>query len=262
MGPLSGFWLDPAPRSGWQNMAIDHALFDLAEESGSHLWRAYRWEPFCLSFGRHEPASRRYDRGRIEELGLDVVRRPTGGRAVWHARELTYAVAAPIATYGTLRAAYRSIHERLARAVAALGATPVLAADRTVAGLGSGPCFAAVVGGEIVVAGRKVVGSAQRRGERALLQHGSMLLEDDQSLLRRLLPNDQTGSAAASLQPEASLAALLGRPVAFEEAATRLERVLAETGLGPVPAAVPNEVLRRAARHYDTYRSVTWTWER
>ncbi|MFN2326957.1 MAG: biotin/lipoate A/B protein ligase family protein, partial [Gemmatimonadales bacterium] len=91
-------WRDETPRPGWANMAIDRALLDLAAGEGAVVMRLYRWHPHCLSFGRHEPALRRYDRERIAALGLDTVRRPTGGRAVWHARELTYAVAAPEAT--------------------------------------------------------------------------------------------------------------------------------------------------------------------
>jgi lipoate-protein ligase A len=103
-------WLDQTPRPGWANMAIDQALLDRAERQGESWLRLYRWAPHCLSFGRHEPATRRYDPDRIAELGLDTVRRPTGGRAVWHAQELTYAVAAPSARFGSLPAAYLEIH--------------------------------------------------------------------------------------------------------------------------------------------------------
>ncbi|MEZ4457345.1 MAG: hypothetical protein R2882_12480 [Gemmatimonadales bacterium] len=259
-------WLDDAPRPGWQNMAIDHALFELAEAEGRHLWRLYRWEPHCLSFGRHEPAARRYDRARIADLGLDTVRRPTGGRAVWHARELTYAVAAPVAAWGSLREGYRRIHEWLARAVAGLGAVPALAGDRTAPGLGAGACFAAAVGGEVVIGGRKVVGSAQRRGERALLQHGSMLLEDDQSVVRAVQTppsgDADRDPAPGSPPPETTLTAVLGRPVSFAEAAAAVARTLQAEGIPAAPPEIPNEVLRRAARHYDSYRSVAWTWSR
>ena len=102
--PPFRIWLDLDGRPGWQNMAIDHALLDRG--AGGERWlRLYRWSPGCLSFGRHEPALRRYDRGRIESLSLDTVRRPTGGRAVWHAEELTYAVAAPSEALGALRVA-------------------------------------------------------------------------------------------------------------------------------------------------------------
>lgn len=252
-----GLWIDTLPRPGWQNMAIDHAMFDWAEATGGQLWRLYRWEPHCLSFGRHEPAARRYDRTRIDGLGIDCVRRPTGGRGVWHARELTYAVAAPVAAYGSLQSAYRAIHEVLARAVAGLGAAADLADDRSVPGLGSGPCFAAAVGGEIVVGGKKVLGSAQRRGDTALLQHGSLLLEDDQSLVRSV-----HHAAAPPEAPEAPLSAILGRTVSFASAADAVSAALAEAGLGPAPLNLTDAVLQHAALHYDRYRSDTWTWER
>ena len=91
------------PRPGWENMAIDSALLDLADQEGSAFLRLYQWQPHCLSFGRHEPARRRYDVERIRSLQLDCVRRPSGGRAVWHARELTYAVAAPLTAFGGLK---------------------------------------------------------------------------------------------------------------------------------------------------------------
>ena len=97
-------------------MAIDQALLDLAAGEGRAFLRLYRWAPAALSFGRNEPALRRYDRAAIERLGLNPVRRPTGGRAVWHADELTYAVAAPAETpSGRFAEAYRRIHETLAR---------------------------------------------------------------------------------------------------------------------------------------------------
>jgi len=238
-------------------MAVDHAMFDWAETTGRQLWRLYRWEPHCLSFGRHEPAARRYDRARIDALGLDCVRRPTGGRGVWHARELTYAVAAPVATYGSLQTAYRAIHAVLARAVATLGAAADLADDRSVPGLGSGPCFAAPVGGEIVIGGKKVLGSAQRRGDTALLQHGSLLLADDQSLVRSV-----HHAAPPTEPPEAPLSAVLGHTVTFDTAAAAVTAALAGAGLQPVAPDRPDEVLQRAALHYDRYRSDTWTWER
>ncbi|MBM4188515.1 MAG: hypothetical protein FJ206_14525 [Gemmatimonadetes bacterium] len=244
-------------------MAIDHALFDLAESTGHTWWRAYRWDPWCLSFGRHEPASRRYDRRLIAERGIDCVRRPTGGRAVWHARELTYAVAGPTSQLGQLKEAYRRIHEILARAIGTLGVSIGLAASRQTPGLGAGPCFAVPVGGELLVAGRKVLGSAQMRGPTALLQHGSLLLEDDQSLVRTVLlggPGPASGPDPA-LAPETTLSTALGHPVAFQAAAEALGSELTSHGVESV-AGEPNEVLRRARTHYDTYRSVALTWGR
>jgi lipoate-protein ligase A len=249
-------WLDQTPRPGWENMAIDQALLDLASQERFAVLRLYRWNPFCLSFGRHEPALRRYGREPIEARGIDVVRRPTGGRAVWHARELTYAVAAP-AVWGTLRDTYRTIHSLLANAIQALGVPAVLAPDPDRAPRpGDGPCFAAAVGGEVTLDGRKLVGSAQLRGENAFLQHGSLLLEDDQKLVHEL---------AGEIDPVASelpLSAAVGHRVTFEEAAQAISQAAAEW-TGPwLPLTDATGVVARANRHAGRFRSSEWTWER
>ncbi|MCL6645781.1 MAG: hypothetical protein K6U88_12570 [Dehalococcoidia bacterium] len=143
-------WVDPTPRTGWLNMAIDHVLLDLAAAEGVAFLRLYRWHPWCLSFGRHEPAARRFGREQVSRAGLDAVRRPTGGRSVWHARELTYAVAAPLGT-GTLQSWYGTIHATLLCAVRALGATEACLAPRPSRlrrpGEGAGGCFETPAGG-------------------------------------------------------------------------------------------------------------------
>jgi lipoate-protein ligase A len=247
-------WLDPVPRPGWQNMAIDQALLDLADRDGATLLRLYRWEPYCLSFGRHEPACRRYDVAELQRLGLDTVRRPTGGRAVWHAEELTYAVAAPLAAE-SLGATYRRIHAMLLAAVRALGADRARLADRPrrLPGPGAGACFETAVGGEIVVDGRKLLGSAQVRQGRAFLQHGSLLLAGDQSCVRRLL--DRDGGAPG----EVTLAEAAGRPVGFDEAAAA---VSAEWQGAPLPSSGAGTIVELAGRHAGRFRSDAWTWER
>ena len=167
-------------------MAVDLALLDRAE-LGEGWFRLYTWNPYCLSLGRHEPASRRYDVDRIQALGLSTVRRPTGGRAVWHAHELTYAVAEPHRWFGSLREAYEAIHTLLAGALRSLGVPAALAPRGRTAALDSGPCFAHPAGGEVLVGQRKIIGSAQLRQGPALLQHGSIILEDDQHLVEDLL---------------------------------------------------------------------------
>src|SRR5207245_9374966 len=119
----------------------------------------------------------RYDRAAIARLGIDVVRRPTGGRAVWHEHEVTYAVAAPIAAFGSLREAYRAIHGTLAAALRRLGADATLASDRprppsTTLDHPS-PCFATSAGGGGLGDGRQLVGSAWSREGRASLTRRS-----------------------------------------------------------------------------------------
>src|SRR3989454_888690 len=162
--------LDAAGRSGAENMAIDAALLDRANGTGLSFLRLYRFDPPCLSLGRNEPAAR-YDHTEIARRGLDVVRRPTGGRAVWHEHEVTYAVAAPVAAFGSLRHAYHTIHERIAAALRSLGADATLAPHQSPpASRVDQPtsCFATPVGGEVLVAGRKLdVGwSTREAGDR------------------------------------------------------------------------------------------------
>src|SRR3989442_10766116 len=163
--------IDPVGRSGAENMALDQWLLEQAVQSGAAFLRLYRWDPPCLSLGRNEPAARRYDRAAIERLGLDVVRRPTGGRAVWHQHEVTYAVAAPVGALGSLRESYRRIHEWLAAGLRALGVeatpapngptVPLRPSGSPLGSDGPGACLARPPGGQIVVGGRKLVGAAQ-----------------------------------------------------------------------------------------------------
>ena len=239
-------------------MAVDAALLDRTLETGEGFLRCYRWEPHCLSFGRNEPALRRYDAGRIRALGLSCVRRPTGGRAVWHARELTYAVTAPLAAFGGMREAYAAIHALIAAALSTMGVQSRLAPRSSpTPGVGSGPCFATPVGGEVLVEGKKVVGSAQLRSGDAFLQHGSLLLADDQGLVGEL-----AGLTPARL-PGGFQASPLGRVPDFAEAAeavlataeSLLEGAVREEGL-------PAGIAALAAPHAARFRSDAWTWQR
>ena len=207
--------LDAAGQSGAENMAIDAALLDRANGTGLSFLRLYRFDPPCLSLGRNEPAAR-YDHTEIARRGLDVVRRPTGGRAVWHEHEVTYAVAAPVAAFGSLRHAYHTIHERIAAALRSLGVDATLAPHQPRLSLRVDEptsCFATPVGGEVLVAGHKLVGSAQVRKGSAFLQHGSILLDGSQEIVAAVTHMPHVASAATTLSAE------LGRRVSFDEVA-------------------------------------------
>jgi lipoyl(octanoyl) transferase len=256
-GPAQRYtlWHDAVPRPGWLNMAIDRALLERATAGESWI-RLYAWSPSCLSFGRHEPAARRYDRERIAALGLDVVRRPTGGRAVWHAGELTYAVAAPATALGTLREAYGEIHRVIRDALRRLGAPAELAPSHGPIPLDAGACFAVPVGGEVVVGDHKVAGSAQLREDGALLQHGSILLADDQGMVARLVRGD------APADRSAPLARVLGRPVGWEEAAEAVTGAVAERWGAPGKRMDEcASVVQQACAHAARFRSCAWTWD-
>ncbi len=184
-------------------MAVDEALLDDVVKSGGAFLRLYRWDPPTLSIGRNQP---------VDDVipNAPWVRRPTGGQAVWHEHEVTYAVAAPIAQFGSLRNAYCEIHTRIAAALRSLGVDALLAPAppaRPARPAREVSCFAAPVGGEIVASGLKLVGSAQVRRGDAFLQHGSILLG---------------GSQPASRNGETTLATVLGRTVSFDEAASAL----------------------------------------
>jgi lipoate-protein ligase A len=255
-------WLDETPRPGWANMAIDLALLQRAEHQGESWLRLYQWSPHCLSFGRHEPAIRRYDRERIAGLGLDTVRRPTGGRAVWHAEELTYAVAAPSVRFGSLPAAYVEIHDMLADALRGLGARASLAPPVPTPPLDTGPCFSQPAGGEVMIEGRKVVGSAQLRQGGALLQHGSRLLEDNQNFVFGL-----TRDAIIARSSQRSRGALkspgTAKPFRSQDVAAAITRVAGARWLSEwIRAPDPEPVLRTASSLYPHYRSAAWTWAR
>lgn len=247
-------WLDALPRPGWLNMAIDRALLERAAAGESWL-RLYAWSPACLSFGRHEPAIRRYDRERIAALGLDVVRRPTGGRAVWHAGELTYALVAPAAALGSLRDAYAEIHRMIRDAVRALGAPAELAPARPATRTDAGACFAAPAGGEVMVGDRKVAGSAQLRDHGALLQHGSVLLADDQTMVGRVTRGE------APADRSAPLARVLERPVGWAEAAEAVTRAARGRWGPPGDRSDEAALLERARACGARFRSPAWTWD-
>lgn len=234
-------------------MRIDNALLRAAREGVGFL-RLYRWNPPCLSFGRNEPATVRYDRKKIAALGVDTVRRPTGGRAVWHDAELTYAVAAPCRAFGSLRATYTATHDMLVAALGRLGVTATVASRPSgrAPRPSAGACFAAPVGGEIVVDGRKLVGSAQVRSGDSFLQHGSVLLEDSQDLISRITTGTVPPLAATSMRD------VLGRTVGFAEVAEAISLEAAERWPGTWHTGKQSPSIDGR----DKFGDGSWTWRR
>jgi lipoyl(octanoyl) transferase len=248
-------WIDELPRPGWTNMAIDEALLDRAEQSGESCLRLYTWAPACLSFGRHEPAARRYDVNRLTAMGIDTVRRPTGGRAVWHSRELTYAVAAPCSAFGSLQEAYLEIHAMLADALIDLDVPAFLAPRTRLLPLDAGACFAQAAGGEVMARSRKVVGSAQLRRGGAFLQHGSILLHDEQQLIAVLT----TGTPLEQEPPPF----LLPEQLLAEDVTEAISTAVQARWAGSWhKISSSDQVLQAASRHYSRFRSAAWTWQR
>lgn len=278
------------PGPGAWNMALDEALMAGARH-GLVTLRFYRWDPPCLSFGRNERARGAYDPGAAAGRGVDLVRRPTGGRAVYHHRELTYSLTAPSGAWGGLREVYGRINRALGRGLRSLGvvASPASTARRVpgagksrlrwrlgaaggAGGISPRACFGEPAPGEVTVDGRKLVGSAQWRLRGALLQHGSILLHDDQlrvDELRRavdvrgLPPRGGIATAGTVVAPAVSLAELCTPPPPLK----RLVRALTggfeeEFGLRASPGMVTPEERRAARRLVRRYSSPEWTWRR
>ena len=186
-------------------MAIDHALAAGVSAATAAL-RLYTWRCPTVSFGRNEPTRHIYDPTEAARLEIDLVRRPTGGRAVLHDAELTYAVMVPLRALGGARVTYQAINEALIDAVRALGARAVLSgpAEAGTPPLDAGPCFQSPSEGEVVAAGRKLIGSAQARVGSALLQHGSIIISGDQTVLSTLGPDaehEQPATLAEQIGP-------------------------------------------------------------
>jgi lipoate-protein ligase A len=182
--------VDP-PATGAENMARDCTLLDqlVAGERPATL-RFYGWSPPCISLGLGQ-REEILDLEAVRAAGLDVVRRPTGGQALLHDRELTYSVVAsqqdPVVG-GTLMQSYHAISEALLAGLAELGIDGEGAPCEPRPASGLTPvCFASASAEEVLVGGRKLLASAQWRSRGAFLQHGSLLLEDRQGDLPGLM---------------------------------------------------------------------------
>lgn len=242
------------PLSGPENMACDVALMDRARATGEAVVRVYSWSVPTLSFGRNQKTTG-YDRDMLACAGIAVVRRPTGGRAILHHREITYSVAAPVAPGESIAAEYAWINALLLRALRAMGVDAVIATRTGRAPApDANPCFAMPTPGEITVGGRKLVGSAQYRQDGAMLQHGSILVSDDQSSLAAL------AGAGRAVQP-ATLEQALGRAPRPDELYDALCSAMAEEGIEP--GALPaDELPQSIARHVPMFADPQWTWRR
>jgi lipoate-protein ligase A len=170
-----------APR---ENMAIDEALLLSCEAGGEGFpaLRFYWWKKATLSLGAKEDLAGAADTEACRRHGVEIVRRPTGGRSVLHYSELTYSIVGPLGKSpytGSVLESYHRIALAMKDGFTRLGAELELTAGTRRSAKGRSPCFAAPSRYELAFEGRKVVGSAQRRLRRSALQHGSILLNSD-----------------------------------------------------------------------------------
>jgi len=214
------------------NMACDEALLKWHSEGeiGPTI-RFYGWNPPTLSIGYFQTVEKEINMEAVREQQLGFVRRPTGGRAVLHDKELTYSVIVSEChpkMPNSVTEAYRVISEGILEGFKGLGLDAYFSIPSTSSELEelksprSSVCFDAPSWYELVVEGRKVAGSAQTRQKGVILQHGSILLDIDEERLFSLFKykNDRIKERmqAAFKNKAVSINRLINNPVSIQQA--------------------------------------------
>ncbi|MEP7002716.1 MAG: lipoate--protein ligase family protein [bacterium] len=251
--------LHSPPLDGPANMALDHALMARARQTGETVLRVYEWNAPVLSLGRNQRARHVYLDAELTRRGISVVRRPTGGRALLHHREITYSITAPVRPAESLAFVYNRVNTLLLAALSNLGVSATVArpTSRSLPPTDV-PCFAEPSFGEIVVGNRKLVGSAQWRDDGALLQHGSILIDDDQAIIPQVMR--EPGEVPP---PPATLRDILGRaPSALEmhDALLRAVRRIEDPHASAFTTAEFEHV--DTSSFVEHYLDEAWTWRR
>jgi len=227
---------------GPTNMAVDEAiLLAVAEGHAPPTLRFFGWTPPCLSLGYAQPLAD-VDVERLRGLGWDLVRRPTGGRAILHTDELTYSVIAPMTeprVLGGVIESYRQLSAGLMRGLEILGLR--VRADKTYAQDSSFKtqdsntvvCFEVPSNYEITAGDKKLLGSAQVRKRGVVLQHGALPLTGDIARICEALrfesESERRRVRVRVAERATTLEAIAGRAVSWAEAAQALALGFAKT---------------------------------
>ena len=210
------------------NMSADEAIMGaVAAGAQPPTLRLYGWRPHALTLGYHQPFGEGIDADECARRGFDIVRRPTGGRAILHADELTYSVCIrqdQVSGGESVMRSYREISRGIIAGLELLGGGVSLgdesgARDATPSETVRSMCFAKTARCDLQAAGRKVVGSAQVRRDGAILQHGSIPLTIDLQAQAAVMPGERAeiDSSRALADAAMSVSELLGCPVSFDE---------------------------------------------
>jgi lipoate-protein ligase A len=222
--------LTTPPAHGAWNMAVDEAILEgVGSGDSPPTLRLYSWEPACLSLGYAQPLAD-VDIPRLQAHGWELVRRPTGGRAILHTDELTYSVIAAHTeprVAGSVLESYSRLALALVEALHLLNLRVEIHENEAGNSKSLNPiCFEVPSTSEITMGGKKLVGSAQARRKEGILQHGSLPLTGDLTRIIQVLgyPNEEKRSRAARhlLERATTVETALGRVVPWNEAAQAL----------------------------------------
>lgn len=227
------------PASGAWNMAVDEAILEGSYRTETlPTLRLYAWSPPCLSLGYAQPIGD-VDLTALAQMGWDLVRRPTGGRAILHTDELTYSVIGSSnepRLAGSVLESYQVLSEALLAALHNLH-VPAEAQEKPLLASGSDPkgpvCFEVPSNYEITVGGKKLVGSAQARRKQGVLQHGSLPLFGDLSRITQALVFQEKTlrryAAERIWQRATTVEHSLGRSISWDQAAEAFRIAFAQT---------------------------------
>jgi len=248
-------------RDGASNMAVDEALLESAvNPDATPTLRLYHFRRPTVTFGYGQDVAQAVNENACRDLGVECVRRITGGRALLHGDELTYSVAAPRgarsvkSTYNSVSGAVREALERLG---VPLDPPRARSKDQTTRAGRHLPCLAAPAGHEITTGGRKVVASALRFRRRGFLTHGSILWSIDRPLSMRVTRSGGHGALPAVGIREVELnAPEFGETELIEALTAAFEELL---GASALPGGLSPEESARASVLAEKYRSEAWT---
>lgn len=212
---IQGRFIEDAALQGFENMATDSAFVEsLLSGLSLPTFRFYFWSPPALSLGYHQPLSE-VNLSAVQSDGIGLVRRPTGGRAVFHAGELTYSAILPLGNRAPSEwydLIHQAFHEAFLHQQIQTGYTHHHDDFKTVyQGLSAVPCFVSSAKSELVLNGKKLVGSAQRVYGPVLLQHGSILLDKSHLDIVKYLTFANEGEAETLTQLLASKSTSIGQ---------------------------------------------------
>jgi lipoate-protein ligase A len=220
--------------NGFMNMAIDEAIM-IAHREGlvPPTIRFYQWSPPAVSLGYFQDLKKEIDVDSCRNLGIDIVRRPTGGKAVLHDKELTYSFTIrenhPLVNNSILET-YKKISGGIIKGLFYLGVTADLVPLREKSKIHHSDlksiCFSVPSQYEVQVKGKKIVGSAQVRKREIVLQHGSLLIELEKDKLFSVFnfPSTQIRERLKTKFNATSLEEILKRKITFSELSAILPR--------------------------------------
>jgi lipoate-protein ligase A len=262
--------IDYQTNNAFENMAIDEAIYlETLKKQSPPTLRFYGWRPSAVSIGYFQDPRKEVNFHQCRISAVDVVRRLTGGKAVYHHDEVTYCLVCGQHEKifpERIAETYEIISRCLARGLSFLGISAALAPQEkkraaTDPDLQS-CCFSVPSGHELLADGRKICGSAQTRGKGGFLQHGALLLSFDPWVTASLILSSPTPKQAAQLKKSVvGVNDLSPKPATAEKVCEALRKgFVEELGIDLANGTLTPSEKELSAQLVKKYRSDAWLW--